>query len=277
MKTLFFLFVALMLVGNCLYGQKSCIDNYLSLKPSAINNKSDEPQKYKVTLKWQNLDALNGNKINCNHVNATYIVGLDNGYVAWKDVSMGPIDNFQASAENGEELPSFNGFTYKAVNTDFLNEEFYKDIPAGQHDLAKWLVSDAIQMQGLAWYVFDSLSFNKQFSPKLLNNYDIKFENWVKFTSRYQKLIWSGLSEYKNEVCAIVKFESLYNPVELDKPELSINGRSLYWGEIWISLEDKQVEYASMVEDVVLKLKMANMQEEQLIDLQRVVFFEKVE
>jgi len=277
MKTSNCLFVAALLVTNALFGQKNTIANYFTLQPSEISNKSTDRQEYKVTLKWQNLDAINGNKLNCNQVNATYTVGLNNGYVAWKNVSLGPIDDFKQTSNKGTELPSFNNFTYKGTNTDFLKEDFYKDIPADQRDLAKWLVSDAIQMQGIAWYVFDSLSFNKEFSPIFLKNYDIKFENWVTFTSRYQKLIWSGITRCNNEICAIVKFESLYNPLEMNNSEMSLKGRSLYWGEIWISLEDKQVEYASMVEDVVLKLKMASLPQEQLIDLQRVVLFEKVQ
>ena len=58
---------------------------------------------------------------------------------------------------------------------------------------------------------------------------------------------------------------------------MSIKGRSLYYGEIWISLSDKQVEYATMVEDVVMKLKSSIFPEEQLIDLQREIIFNKVE
>ena len=58
---------------------------------------------------------------------------------------------------------------------------------------------------------------------------------------------------------------------------MSVKGRSLYYGEIWISLSDKQVEYATMVEDVIMKLKSASFPDEQLIDLQREIIFNKVE
>lgn len=275
MKTSIYLFLLLMLSANCLNAQKNSIEKYFSKQPSEIDNKSSELQEYKVTLKWQNLDAINGNKLNCNAVKATYIVGLDNGYVGWKNVSQSKISDFQQDVVKGTDLLSFNNFSYKAVNTDFLKEDFYKDISPEQRDLAKWLVTDAIQMQGFSWYVFDSLSFNKEFRPKLMKNKDVKFENWVSFTSRYQKLIWSGITKFNNEICAIVKFESLYNPVEMNKPELSFKGRSLYWGEMWISFEDKQVEYATMVEDVIFELTLNKNNPKQLIDLQREVTFTK--
>ena len=265
-----------MLIANCLFAQKNNIDKYFLLNPSDIKAKNSEIQEYDVTLKWQNLDAINGNKINCNVVKATYIVELENDYVNWKDVSIAQIKDFEQTQFIGTNLPSFNDFSYKANDTAFLREDFYNTIPPEQRDLAKWLVSDAIQMQGLAFYVFDSLEFNKVFIPKLLDNYDVKFENGVTFSSRYQKLIWSGITKYNNEICAIVKFESLYNTVKIDNKQMSVKGRSLYYGEMWISLADKQVEYASMVEDVIMKLKSSLFPEEQLIDLQREIVFNKL-
>ena len=277
MKTSIFLFTALMLLTDCLFAQINSIDRYFLLKPSGIIARKSGVQNYDVSLKWQNLDAMNGNKINCNAAKAHYVIGLENDSVSWKNVSLAQITDFQQKDYNGKNLPSLNRFTYKVNETNFLNEEFYRSIPPEQRDLARWLVSDAIQMQGLAWYVFDSLEFNKPFIPIFLNNYDVKFKNWVTFTSRYQKLIWSGITKYNNEVCAIVKFESLYNPLKIDNNQMSIKGRSLYYGEIWISLTDKQVEYATMIEDVVMKLKSSLFPEEQLIDLQREIIFNKVE
>jgi hypothetical protein len=277
MRTSIYLFIALMLFTNCLFAQKNSIDRYFLLKPSEIKARKSGIQKYDVSLKWQNLDAINGNKMNCNAVKATYIAGLENDSVSWKDVSLAQINDFQQKDYNGTNLSSFNGFTYKINETNFLSDDFYKTIPPEQRDLAKWLVSDAIQMQGLAWYVFDSLVYNKAFIPKFLNNYDVKFKDWVTFTSRYQKLIWSGITKYNNEICAIIKFESLYNPLKIDNNQMSVKGRSLYYGEIWISLSDKQVEYATMVEDVIMKLKSTSFPEEQLIDLQREIIFNKIE
>ena len=65
--------------------------------------------------------------------------------------------------------------------------------------------------------------------------------------------------------------------MKINNNQMSVKGRSLYYGEIWISLSDKQVEYATMVEDVVMKLKSSIFPEEQLIDLQREIIFNKVE
>jgi hypothetical protein len=275
MKTTFFLILAFSLMANCSIAQNRHIDKYFKINPSDIKSQNTEIQEYDVTLKWQNLDAISGNKINRNVVKATYIVGLDNDYVGWKNVSLAQIEDFSQTAYKTNPLISFNDFSYKAMDTAFLSEKFYKNIPVDQWDLAKWLVSDAIQMQGLAWYVFDSLEFNKEFYPKLLENHEVKFEDWVIFLNRYQKLVWSGITEHNDEICAIVKFESSYNPVKIDNEQMQVKGRSLYYGEMWISLTDKQVEYSVMFEDVVMKLTSSMFPDEQLLDLQREIVFNK--
>lgn len=277
MKTSYLLFVAFLQITNCLSAQNNETDKFFLLKPSEIKTGNPGIQEYNVSLKWQNLDAINGNKINCNAVKATYLVGLEDDLVGWKEVTLSEIGDVKQEQFEGTFLPSFNDFTYNKYDTGFLTEGFYKNIAPEHRDLAKWLVSDAFQMQGLAWYVFDSLEFNREFIPKILDNHDIKFENWVTFTSRWQKLIWSGITSQNNEICAVVKFESYYNPVETNNEVMALKGRSLYWGEMWISLEDKEVEYATMFEDVVFKLKTAAFPQEQIIDLQREVIFDKVQ
>jgi hypothetical protein len=256
--------------------QNAGINSYLSLKPSEIKAEDSEIKKYEVILKWQNLDAIEGTQFNCNAVKAIYLVEPGNDSVSWKQVSLAQVKDFRQQDFTGTSLPAFDYFRYKINETNFLKEDFYEPIPPDQRDLAKWLVSDAIQMQGLAWYVFDSLKFNIPFVPKFMDNYDVKFEDWVTFTSRYQQLIWSGITQYNQEVCAIVKFESLYNPLKIDNDQMSVKGRSLYYGELWISLKDKQVEYATMFEDVIMKLRNSSSPQEQWIDLQREIVFKKV-
>jgi hypothetical protein len=275
MKMKKMLVLLLMLTPVLAFTQSRDVEKLLSVKPYSINYKH-EVQSYRVTLKWQNLDAINGNKFNCNTLKANFTAGLPGDSVRWNNVQMGSAEDFNQKEFDGKELPELNNFTYKGVNMDFLRLDFYKNIPAEHIDIARWLVSDAIQMQGLAWYVFDSLEYRKEFIPKVLTNTNIKFQNWVAFSSRYQKLTWNSIAEFNNEICAVIQFESLYNPLEIENPSMKLKGRSLYWGEMWISLKDKQVEYAIMYEDVVFKLKSDNFPQEQLIDLQRVVNFEKV-
>ena len=38
---------------------------------------------------------------------------------------------------------------------------------------------------------------------------------------------------------------------------MTLKGRSHYWGEIWVSLSSKQIEYATLQEDVLGEMKLA--------------------
>ena len=37
---------------------------------------------------------------------------------------------------------------------------------------------------------------------------------------------------------------------------MTLTGRSHYWGEIWVSLATKQIEYATLQEDVLGEMKL---------------------
>jgi hypothetical protein len=268
------LFLMLLFNMNALT-QENCLDKYLHTQTSDIPADSQSIQQYDVRLKWQNLDALNGNTFNCNELMAQFILDPANNKARWQDAKLGTIDNFRDEPVNPVSLSALDGFEYEPFNTDFLQEDFYEEIPPELRDLARWMVSDAIQMQGLAGYFLDSLKFGKVFTPDLLEDYDVDFQNWVSFSSRYQELTWSAITKYNDEVCAVIKFESVYNPVSAETPVMSFKGRSLYYGEMWVSLHDRQLEYAIMFEDVVMNLKSDAFPGGQLIDLQREIVFDK--
>jgi hypothetical protein len=273
MKILSFLIPAFVLITNCVSAQGNNIEKYFALKPSDITAKTAEIQEYDVTMKWRNLDVVDGTKFSCNALKATFYVDLDNDSVKWGNASLAQINDFQQTEFEETDLPALNHFSYKPqynASIDFLKEDFYKDIPLKQKYLARMLVADEVQMVEQGWYLFDSLEYKKEFSPEVLDNINIKYEHGLTFTNVYQKFVWSGINEHNNEICAIVKFESFFNPMTND----NVQGRSLYYGEMWISLEDKQVEYAIMVEDVVFKSSVSS--QEQLIDLQREIVFNKV-
>lgn len=257
------------------FGQDECLDKYFQAQIQDIGADNKSLQKYDVSLKWQNLDALNGTTFNCNVVLANLIIAPDKNITRWQDAKLASIGDFSEEPESTVDLPALDGFEYESFTDDFLQEDFFDDIAPELRDLAKWLVSDAMQMQGLAVYVMDSLTFGQEFIPVLLEDYEIEFQNWVSFSSRYQKLAWSAITKHNDEICAVIKFESEYNPVSADTPAMSFRGRSLYYGEMWVSLHDKQLEYAIMFEDVIMKLESDAFPGGQLVDLQREIVFEK--
>ena len=57
---------------------------------------------------------------------------------------------------------------------------------------------------------------------------------------------------------------------------MPVIGRSLYWGDIYISLSDMQIEYATMNEDVIMEINTSTLPEKKRLNVQREVKFEKI-
>jgi hypothetical protein len=78
------------------------------------------------------------------------------------------------------------------------------------------------------------------------------------------------------EVCAIIEFLAMDNPLNLDFGGVSLKGRSHYWGNVLVSLSDKQIEHAEMYEDVLMDMKLPGQPDNQIINATREIIFIKI-
>jgi len=232
-----------------------------------------EQQEYEVVIKKQVLHPIDNRVMQTEAVKASYRV-LDNDSVEWYNVGLAQIKDLRQEPVEVTAWPEFEGWTYKTKNAELLKEEVYEDIPLRKREWARMLSADAAAMHEMGWYILDSLEFQKEFTPRLMENLDIALEDSYTFASTYLKYIWSGFTRHNGEWCAVVKFESLFNPAEIVHQGVTVmKGRSMYYGEWWVSLEDRQIEYSEMVEDVVFN---EYHPETRLFDMQRIVTFNKV-
>jgi len=232
-------------------------------------------QEYEVTIRRELIDPIEYTRFHGDMVKANYFV-FKNDQAEWWNVKVGTTESIHKDPSKLTEKTDFR-FKYKTRTDDFLKEDFYADLPKEDVDLARMLIGDGVQMQEIVWYIADSLEYKKDFFPGIMNNFDISFQDSYTFSSKYQKYVWSGYTTHNNKPCAIVKFESFFNPFINEKDGFVFSkGRSTYYGELWISLEDKQVEYSIMVEDVIMKDRGPNSEEYRLMDLQREIVFNKV-
>lgn len=95
------------------------------------------------------------------------------------------------------------------------------------------------------------------------------------FQNKDIQLVWTGISRMNDEICALIEYRTMDNPLSVDTEQLKIKGRSHYWGTIWVSLTDKQIEHATLYEDVVMDMSFAN-QTSQLMNTTRIIQFEKL-
>jgi hypothetical protein len=90
------------------------------------------------------------------------------------------------------------------------------------------------------------------------------------FRNRDIVLEWVGRSVRNGQDCAVIDFRAFFNPLQLASGGMTLQGRSDYWGEIWVSLGTKQIEYATIYEEVSGEMKLPGQDTPQLLSVFRI-------
>lgn len=250
MKTRLFI-LALALSTTALLGQSIAPDVCKGLELRDIEPDYSGTQEYKATFRIVQISPTGAWQPRYMAADATFYATPD--MLGWKDVVIGAVDDMYGAEIKGVPVPQFDRFVYKPqfnAAVDFLRDDFYANIPREYKDWGLFFVMDEVHMIEQAWGIADSLRFREEYYPPWMDNSDVDYDNFS-FQSSRLKFVWSGITEHNGETCALVEYYSLYNPmVTKSEDGAKAYARSLYWGEFWISLEDKQVEYSKMIEDV---------------------------
>jgi hypothetical protein len=239
-------------------------------KNMAVDN--DNNQSYKIVTDYFNKDIF-GNFFNKFRVSGIYTRGLDNDQVTWEDVSVAESMEQDADFQEGSPLSYMEGFTYKPDEKMLLSESF-PDFPANSI-YAKNLVWDMIAIEAFAWVYFDSLELNKTFYAKEMNRkMDLEGEGY--FENKNIRLCWTGITILNNKICAVIEYITMDNPLGMKNDMFEINGRSHYWGTVWVSLVDKHIEHGVLYEDVMMEMKMPSQPRPQMINATREIVIEKL-
>jgi hypothetical protein len=232
----------------------------------------DELQKYVVTTDHFNTDIF-GNFFNKIRIKGDYTRGLPDKQVKWNNVSvamsMSRNDEFSA----GSPVAYMENFSYK-VSEDMLKPEKFSTFT--EHSAyTKNLVWDMMGIEGLAWVNFNDLELNKPFKATFFNG-KMDLAGMGSFENKDMVITWTGITERNGEYCAVIEYRTMNNPLEYTGDGMSMKGRSHYWGTIWVSVEDKQVEHAVLFEDVVMEIQLPGQTNKQIMDATREISFVKV-
>jgi hypothetical protein len=271
MKTKVMLVLAIVLNVHVSVAQKSIDAQYLNSLPRGLNLIEKEPQKYSVTADYFNGDIF-GNFVNKTRVTGNYTRGFKNGTVKWNRVSISNGTTREGPFANPTPQSYMENFTYKPSDK-MLDAGSFPDFPPNSFH-SKNLVWDMLAIESFAWAYFDSLKLNQMYRPANINNKMILAGEGT-FQNKEIQLVWTGISRMNDEICALIEYRTMDNPLAVDTEQLKIKGRSHYWGTIWVSLTDKQIEHATLYEDVVMDMTFAN-QPNQLINTTRIIQFEKL-
>lgn len=238
--------------------------DYLKSMPQGLTL-NDEVQKYLVVTNHVNSDVY-GNFFNKMQVKGEYTRGLQDSQVKWNNVtvalSMQPDDSFP----EGEKLSYMEDFTY-TPSAEMMNAENFEGFTR-HNAFAKNLVWDLMGIEGLAWAHFEELELNKPFSASDFNS-KIELANKGFFENKNMVLTWVGVSERNGEYCAVIEYRTYNNPLEYAAEGLEMKGVSHYWGNIWVSLQDKQIEHATLFENITAEMKLPGQQNRQMMVITR--------
>jgi hypothetical protein len=278
MKTQKFFLVAILVLttGFMAFSQKKSNLNVTELlKAGALPQNlelKDELQKYVVTTDHFNTDIF-GNFFNKMRVKGEYTRGLENGKVKWNKCTIAMAMSRDAEFPVGTPIGYMEDFSYM-VTADMLKPEKFSTFT--EHSaFTKNLVWDMMGIEGLAWVNFNDLELNKPFNATFFNG-KMDLAGMGSFENKDMVLTWTGITERNGEYCAVIEFRTMNNPLEYTGDGMSMKGRSHYWGTIWVSLEDKQIEHAVLYEDVVMEMNLPGQTTKQIMDATREISFVKV-
>jgi len=273
MKTLVYMLIIFMVSKvHSTVAQQDVVAKYLNVLPKDLKLEEQNPQKYKITADYFNGDIF-GNFMNKTRVSGDYTRGFKDGTVKWNNVKIANGHVREGLFENAVSQDYMENFTY-APSDKMLEAASFSSFPPNSFH-TKNLVWDMLAIETFAWVYFDSLEINRTFRPGNLKE-EIPLAGEGTFKNRDIQLKWTGISQMNEEVCALIEYRTFDNPLVVDTEQIKIKGRSHYWGTIWVSLKDKQIEHAILFEDVVMDMKMQGQANGQLINTTREISFEKI-
>jgi hypothetical protein len=232
----------------------------------------DELQKYVVTTDHFNTDIF-GNFFNKMRVKGEYTRGLENGKVKWNNCSVAMSMSRDAEFQQGTPLKYMEDFSY-SVSEDMLKPENFSTFTENSA-FAKNLVWDMMGIEGIGWVYFEELTLNEPYKAGFFNG-KMNLAGQGSFENKDMQITWTGISQRNGEQCAVIEYRTMNNPLEYSGEGINMKGRSHYWGTIWISLEDKQIEHAVLFEDVVMEMNLPGQTSKQIMDAVREISFVKV-
>jgi hypothetical protein len=154
-----------------------------------------------------------------------------------------------------------------------LRKEFFPGFPEMEVK-TKNLVWDMHMIEQFSWDHFGKLELNQPYAIQTQPE-DVPLAGAGTFQNRRIELTWVGLSKRNDEICALIQYQAFMNKFTTSMGSMSFQGRSHYWGDIWVSLSDKQIEYATLYEDVLVEFKLPGQGSKQVMGILRKGTFEK--
>jgi len=269
-------FLSLILcAGSMLLAQPLCAQSSSPQSwdlPHGTAVKDAGPRSYHFSVVYYTANRT-GEVIHRQQVAGDYTRGLPNGEVEWKNVVDAQADGATAPFPATPKLDFMQGFRYRNDIGATMSADFFKSFPPTAV-MERNLVWDTGMFEMFGQNYFDQLKLNLPL--QIANDQDVKLPDVGTFHNRDVVLEWVGRSQRNGQDCALIDYRAFFNPLQIASGGMTLNGRSDYWGEIWVSLATKQIEYATINEEVNGELKLPGQDAAQPLSVFRVGSFEPV-
>jgi hypothetical protein len=202
-----------------------------------------------------------------------YTRGLPGGEVLWKNVTQATAQGESGPYSEPQKRDFMEGFRYHNDLGSTFAPDFFKVFPPMAF-MERNLVWDTGMIEMFGQNYFDQLKLNEPYHA--ISNMDANIPGAGTFTNRDVILKWIGESKRNGQACAVIQYQAFFNPLALSGTGFSLKGRSDYWGEIWVSLSTKQIEYGTLYESVVGDMQLPGQAEPQLVNIFRIGTLEPV-
>lgn len=205
------------------------------------------PRAYRFTVDYQTADPQ-GLIVHRQRISGDYTRGLAGGEVEWKNVAQseaaGPSGPFGAA----QKRSFMEGLRYRNDLGLTMQPEFFKAFPATAV-FERNLVWDTGMIELFGQGFFDKLKLNEPYHAFADQN--VKMPDLGTFQNRDVILEWVGRSHRNGQDCAVIDYRAFLNRLQIAAGGMTLRARSDYWGQIWVSLKTKQIEYATLYENVL--------------------------
>lgn len=236
--------------------------------PQGTAVKDAGPRAYRFTMDYTAAD-IRGDVTHRQRVEATYTRGLPGGAAEWSDVTVAEANGPTAPLGPPQRPAFMQGLRYRKGPTtmsDMMKPEFFKDAPPTAV-VERNLVWDEEAIEMFGQTQFEHLKLNEPY--RLFASQTVDMPGIGTFQNRDVQLTWTGRSRRNGQDCAVIDYRAYFNPLKIANGGMTLTGRSHYWGQIWVALATKQVEYATLYEDVLGEMKLAGQDAPQIIDVFR--------
>ena len=234
--------------------------------PHATAVKDAGPRSYHFSVIYYTANRT-GEIIHRQQVTADYTRGLPNNEVQWKNVVDAQVDGATAPFPTTPKLDFMEGFRYRNDIGATMSPDFFKSF-SPTAIMERNLVWDTGMFEVFGQNYFDELKLNEPLH--IDKDQDVKLPDVGTFRNRDVVLEWVGRSQRNGQDCALIDYRAFFNPVTIAMGGMTMNARSDYWGEIWVSLATKQIEYATLYEEVNGEMKLPGQDTPQLVSVFRI-------